>query len=334
MSEPGAFTVRCVVAGLDDAGQPAFLSDGPPLRTVGAPNGFGVSELAWFERPPRTAADGGDPPADRIGAFPAAGGIAARLIRFAAPDEGASPDESWVRVASEDPSRPGMHRSETLDLMIVLDGRVLLGLDDGEHEVGPGVAVIQRGTVHRWRVLGAQPLTFLSVLVGPAPGALPNPLTPRVGGGTASGHRLVTGTHPDGRSTRIDAGPPVELGTPDVTLRDLWQTGGPVHSTDQGGDADGPWALEPAGRGISLRTVQFAPGHDPGAAGMHATETIDVDLLLAGSLELALPGRGGAISETTVLHRGDTVLMRGVTHRWRPVGDEPAVLASVMIGLP
>ena len=44
-----------------------------------------------------------------------------------------------------------MHRTETLDVGIVLEGETLLLLDDGsETRVGPGDAVVQRGTNHAW----------------------------------------------------------------------------------------------------------------------------------------------------------------------------------------
>ena len=79
-------------------------------------------------------------------------------------------DDTWLRVPYEDPALPGWHRSETLDLMVVLEGDLVLGLDDGEHPLGAGAAVVQRGTFHRWRVVGEQPCTFLSVLDLPGSG--------------------------------------------------------------------------------------------------------------------------------------------------------------------
>jgi quercetin dioxygenase-like cupin family protein len=37
-----------------------------------------------------------------------------------------------------------------VDYGIVLDGEVVLVLDDSETVLGPGDVVVQRGTVHRW----------------------------------------------------------------------------------------------------------------------------------------------------------------------------------------
>ena len=42
------------------------------------------------------------------------------------------------------------HRTQSVDYGIVLDGEVVLVLDDSETVLGPGDIVVQRGTVHRW----------------------------------------------------------------------------------------------------------------------------------------------------------------------------------------
>lgn len=334
------FPVRRIVTGHDVNGKAVFVSDGRPPHTVTSPAGHGLSELLWLDGVPRSPDDGGESPADLHGGFPADGAIACRLIRFPGFAPTTPVDDTWLRVPGDDPAQPGLHRSETLDLMVVLDGHITLGLDDGEHALGPGDAVIQRGTVHRWRVVGEQPCTFLSVLISlepPAEQEEPVALLPRPAGttGTHPGRRrLVTGTDPEGRSQASPVGDAPALVTDQVGLYDLWQTGGWLRHVEQGGDDDGPWALEPSGRGISLRRVEFAAGHDPGAAGIHTTATIDVDVLLSGRLELALPtDPAGSAFDTVVLDPGDVVIQRGNAHRWRPVGPDPAAMASVMIGL-
>src|ERR1700760_4344815 len=129
------FHVRRVVVGRGEDDEPVILSDETPPLTIDAPSGFGVSELLSSAGPLTSVEDGGDPPREGVGAFPANGGVAARLIRFPVTGE-------WVRIAGDDPDRPGMHRSETLDLMVVLSGRIVLGVEDGEDEIGPGDSVI------------------------------------------------------------------------------------------------------------------------------------------------------------------------------------------------
>jgi hypothetical protein len=109
---------------------------------------------------------------------------------------------------------------------------------------------------------------------------------------------------------------------------ELWQTGGRLRAADQGGDPDGPWVLEPLGRGVAFRYVELPGGHEPGLRGWHTTATIDLNLILSGRLELALPDR-----EPLIIGPGDTVVQRATEHRWRPVGDEPVRWVAAMIAL-
>jgi hypothetical protein len=343
MSDAAAetFAVRRVVTGHDAAGRAIFLSDGVPPLTVGAAKGPGVSEQLWFEASPIDGNDGGEPAPEHLGGFPAAGAIACRIIRLPGAPPATPVDETWLRMPGDDPAQPGMHRSETLDLMVVLQGHIALGVDDGEAELGPGDSVIQRGTVHRWRVVGEQPCTYLSVLISPDSKAqqLPGgPLDILPATADDGPRRLVTCTLADGRSAITSLGAaPIKVGTPGAggaALYDLWQTGGPVTDVAQGGDAPGPWQLEPVGGGISLRKVAFGAGHDPGTAGMHTTQTVDLDVVLSGSIELTLSDEPGAAGpRSTVLEPGDVVIQRATAHRWRPVGAESAAMMSIMIGL-
>ena len=45
---------------------------------------------------------------------------------------------------------PMMHRTETIDYAIVLEGEITLLLDDSDVELKAGDVVIQRGTSHAW----------------------------------------------------------------------------------------------------------------------------------------------------------------------------------------
>jgi uncharacterized cupin superfamily protein len=47
-------------------------------------------------------------------------------------------------------SHPFMHRTETIDYGIVLEGEIVLVLDRGETTVRAGDIVVQRGTNHAW----------------------------------------------------------------------------------------------------------------------------------------------------------------------------------------
>lgn len=335
------FRVRRVVVGRGHDGAPVVVSDGTPPLTIDAPTGFGVSELLSSAGPLTSTDSGGDPPREAVGAFPANGGVAARLIRFPATNE-------WVRIAGDDPERPGMHRSETLDLMVVLSGRIMLGVEDGEAEIGPGDAVIQRGTLHRWRVTGNAPCTYLSVLLAPIGGEIgPSASLPKLG--ADGGPKLfVTGPGPHG-SIISSAGPtaPDERG-----YRRWWDTGGPLRSVDQGnigavssavGDIGAPSGQEeqPVPGAVSLTTVDLA------AAGTASYRTgsgsIDLVTVLSGTVtadlgasaespliqDSATPPATGAEPREMSLSMGDVLITRDVALRLRSGTAQMAVVSFV-----
>jgi uncharacterized cupin superfamily protein len=48
------------------------------------------------------------------------------------------------------PRHPAIHRTRSLDYIVVLEGEIDLLLDDGEVRLAAGDVVVQRGTNHAW----------------------------------------------------------------------------------------------------------------------------------------------------------------------------------------
>jgi mannose-6-phosphate isomerase-like protein (cupin superfamily) len=68
-----------------------------------------------------------------------------------------------------DPSDPGMHTTNTIDFEVVLDGTVVLELDDGAQvTLNPGDTVVQNGTRHRWTNPGDTPARLAVFTCGAA----------------------------------------------------------------------------------------------------------------------------------------------------------------------
>jgi len=66
-----------------------------------------------------------------------------------------------------DPSDPGMHATDTIDFEVVLEGTVILELDDGaEVTLNPGDTVVQNGTRHRWKNPGDKPARMALFICG------------------------------------------------------------------------------------------------------------------------------------------------------------------------
>jgi len=60
---------------------------------------------------------------------------------------------------------PMMHRTQTLDYIIILSGELYLIMDEGETLLKPGDIVIQRGTNHAWSNRSEEPCIQLAVLI-------------------------------------------------------------------------------------------------------------------------------------------------------------------------
>lgn len=158
--------VRRIVTGHDERGRAVIVEDGPAPRTaaVGGEGGVRFTEI-WNTRemPARIDRASGEPPEEGIRLAPPKKGTRIRIVDF--PPEGSerlkmTPEEARARFAligAADASRhgegsrhPAMHRTETIDYGIVLEGEIVLILDEGETLVRAGDVVVQRGTSHAW----------------------------------------------------------------------------------------------------------------------------------------------------------------------------------------
>ena len=162
--------VRRVVTGVDADGTAIFTSDAePPFtkanKTLG---GWAVDLWEMTKVPPDLSSHG---VLTTGGGFPQAGSLVFRMIQL--------PPESVIRDNMEeaetyyggevllDSDDFGMHRSDTVDMIVVLSGEVWMKLENsGEVLLKAGETLIQRGTVHTWRNRSKEPCVMAAVLVG------------------------------------------------------------------------------------------------------------------------------------------------------------------------
>jgi len=124
---------RRVVTGHDQRGISVFLEDGPPPVVRTAPDGALFYEIWGTDATPAPVSAAEPDPTERsLTVPPEPGGTKIRVNEF--PPGVVSPT----------------HRTQSVDYGIVLDGEVVLVLEDSETVLGPGDVVVQRGTVHRW----------------------------------------------------------------------------------------------------------------------------------------------------------------------------------------
>ena len=159
--------VRRVVTGHDAQGRAIIQDDGAVARVqqVGGASGPLFHEV-WNTRatPAPIDAASGEPAEPGIVLAPPANGTRIRVLVI--PPEGdeirtMSPEEARARFAeigaghASNAAKPGarhalMHRTETIDYGIVLEGELVLIMDEGETTVRAGDIVVQRGTNHGW----------------------------------------------------------------------------------------------------------------------------------------------------------------------------------------
>jgi mannose-6-phosphate isomerase-like protein (cupin superfamily) len=73
--------------------------------------------------------------------------------------------DSAASTVKADSPHPLMHRTESVDYGVVIEGEMTLVLDEGEALLKPGSVVVQRGTNHAWANRSGRPCRMLFVLV-------------------------------------------------------------------------------------------------------------------------------------------------------------------------
>jgi mannose-6-phosphate isomerase-like protein (cupin superfamily) len=76
---------------------------------------------------------------------------------------------------------------------------------------------------------------------------------------------------------------------------------------------------------VSGNFAAMIGGANPRDPRMHATETLDYGVVLAGELTMLLD------DEEIVLRAGDTIIQRGATHAWINRGNCVAIMATVVV---
>lgn len=159
--------VRRIVTGHDNSGKAIIQEDGPVprVRRIGGETGPLFHEV-WNTQATPAAIDAasGEPPEDAIILAAPKNGTRIRVLDIP-PDDASFADMTaeqarahFAEIGAADASSHGgedtrhahMHRTETIDYGIVLEGEIVLIMDEGETIVRAGDIVVQRGTNHGW----------------------------------------------------------------------------------------------------------------------------------------------------------------------------------------
>ena len=147
---------RRVVTGHTADGVSVVLSDGPvPVSRQLPEDGVAFHEIWNTEGAPAriVAAEDTDPTERALAVPPPTRGTKIRINEFAP----GFLDEAGLQSP--------VHRTESVDYGIVLEGEITLVLDDSEVTLGAGDVVVQRGTDHAWANRGTTTAKVAFILV-------------------------------------------------------------------------------------------------------------------------------------------------------------------------
>jgi mannose-6-phosphate isomerase-like protein (cupin superfamily) len=173
---------RRVVTGLDAEGRSCVVFDGPPPVQKTAPDRPGyASALLWETREAPARNDGAEDAGARAFSYRLEpGGTAVLMFRQPGMEvlrglseeevhkarHGGLPKEYQDRALS---AKPGMHATDTVDYVVVVEGEITLMLDAGEVTLKAGDVLIDRGVAHAWENRGERSCLMVTVMVDAVP---------------------------------------------------------------------------------------------------------------------------------------------------------------------
>ena len=168
--------MRRIITGHNKNGKSIITLDGSPARSIGEDVG-GLFELWNTDGCDITSTDQIDRADEDILLSPPSGGTKFRYFQINPLPEGI-PEAMLQEIAADafgkigaahhrvDTSKhPAMHKTETIDYIILLKGDVTLILDEEEVDLKPFDVVVQRGTNHAWVNNGDEPALLIAVLI-------------------------------------------------------------------------------------------------------------------------------------------------------------------------
>jgi mannose-6-phosphate isomerase-like protein (cupin superfamily) len=171
--------VRRVLTGHDAQGRSTFVADGEArnVKEMASMPGLALTDLWETASVPASNEGDRDAASRPVRLEPPKNGTILRIVEF-------PPDAAWRSNAdgkeafksigaghAQDASSsdPMMHRTSTVDYIIVLKGEIHAIMETGEKLLRAGDILVQRGTNHSWSVRGTEPCIVAAVLVNAKP---------------------------------------------------------------------------------------------------------------------------------------------------------------------
>lgn len=143
-----SFKVRRIVTAHDQNGRSMLGADSVIEAQPGKMQASVAVANLWINESLPPVLDGADPIEKPFPMLPSHGGAVFRILELAPG------------------TAPHMHKTETIDYIVVLAGTLSMLLDDGtEVAMKPYDTMIQRATVHGWANRGSEPARFATVVI-------------------------------------------------------------------------------------------------------------------------------------------------------------------------
>lgn len=175
--------IHRVVTGHDAHGKAIIASSGPlpTVVEIAAIPGTVFHEVWETRATPAPIDNGADPSTGPLSLPPPSNGTRMRFVDVPPDTEdflahgAAKMKEAFRQVGDVNAStvqahspHPLMHRTESIDYGVVIEGEMTLVLDDSEVLLRPGSVVVQRGSNHAWANRSGKPCRMLFVLIAGA----------------------------------------------------------------------------------------------------------------------------------------------------------------------
>lgn len=174
-------SVRRIVTGHDARGRSIVTEDGPAPSVHTNPKrvGYKLTQLWMTDSMPAPIGNEADPTSRPLTLEPPRGGTVVRIVEFGPEGQwlreidAAGTREAWAAIGTDkastnrsgDAKHPFMHRTQSVDYGLVLEGEIVLVLDDEEVLMKTGDFLVERGTNHAWANRSNKPCKVLFVLI-------------------------------------------------------------------------------------------------------------------------------------------------------------------------
>jgi hypothetical protein len=171
--------IRRVLTGHDNDGQSIIMTDAIATNVLEMASmpGLALTDLWETKGAPASNDGNADAAARKVHLEPPASGTILRIVEF-------PPDSAWRDTADakkafnsigaghasdKHSADPMMHKTSTVDYIIILRGEIWAIMEKGETLLKAGDILVQRGTNHSWSVRTTEPCVLAAVLVSAKP---------------------------------------------------------------------------------------------------------------------------------------------------------------------